>query len=112
MTVANLAEITRSIGEGDADALGAYFDNSVEISVLDREDVYNRSQAISVIRSFFQQNQPRSFSQVHKGTSKGNDSQYCIGNLVTASRNFRVYIYMKIDSNNRAVIQELRFDAA
>lgn len=108
--VANLAEITRAINAGDADGLGRYFDESVEIAVLDQEDVYNKAQAIAVMKTFFAQNKPKTFSQVHQGTSKGNDSQYCIGNLVTANnQTFRVYIYMKVNGS-QYLIQELRFD--
>ena len=75
----NLNAITKAISEGNAEALGQYFDQSVEISVLDNEDVYAKAQAIKVVKDFFAQNKPKSFSQVHQGTSKGNDSQYCIG---------------------------------
>lgn len=106
---ANLPEITRTINSGDADALGRYFDQSVEIAVLNQEDVYNKAQAIQVLKDFFAKNQPRSFSKVHEGTSKAQESQYCIGNLVTSGGAFRVYIYMKVSGNN-FLIQELRFD--
>jgi hypothetical protein len=105
----NLNAITKAISEGNAEALGQYFDQSVEVSVLDNEDVYAKAQAIKVVKDFFAQNKPKSFSQVHQGTSKGNDSQYCIGNLVTATGTFRVYIYLKVNGNNYT-IQELRFD--
>ncbi|MCB0521576.1 MAG: DUF4783 domain-containing protein, partial [Saprospiraceae bacterium] len=44
-----------------------------------------------------------------QGASKGQDSQYCIGNLVASSGTFRVYVYMKV-SGGKYLIQELRFD--
>ncbi len=106
---ADLAAITRAISAGDADALGRYFDQTVEVSVMDEEDIYNKAQAIALLKDFFAKNPPKSFSQVHQGTSRGNDSQYCIGNLVTATNTFRVYIYMKV-IDERYIIQELRFD--
>ena len=106
---ANLAEITRAISRGDAEALGQYFDQSVEVAVLDQEDVYNKAQAIAAVKAFFSKHSPQSFSQVHQGASRGNDSQYCIGNLVTGNATFRVYIYMKV-TNGKLLIQELRFD--
>ncbi|MCB0556016.1 MAG: DUF4783 domain-containing protein [Phaeodactylibacter sp.] len=106
---ANLANITKAISDGDADALGQYFDQSVEVAVLEQEDVYNKAQAINVVRKFFAQNKPSSFSQVHKGASPNNDSQYCIGNLVAGGKTFRVYIYMKVNGG-QFLIQELRFD--
>jgi hypothetical protein len=109
MLSTSLADITRAISSGDADALGQHFDQTVEIAILDQDNIYNKAQAIGVIRQFFSQNTPRSFSQVHQGTSKGADSQYCIGNLNTASGTFRVYIYMK-SVGGKHLIQELRFD--
>ena len=106
---ANLANITKAISEGNADALGQYFDQTVEVAVLDKEDVYNKAQAVSIVRKFFAENKPTSFSQVHKGASPNNDSQYCIGNLSAGGKTFRVYIYMKV-SGGQYLIQELRFD--
>ena len=101
----SLENISRAIGNGDADGLGTYFDSSVEIAVLDDENVYSKTQAVNVVRGFFAENKPKSFSQVHKGASKGKDSEYCIGNLVTDSGNYRVYIYMKV-AGDKKVIQE------
>ena len=106
---ADLAAITRAISAGDADALGRFFDQTVEVAVMDEEDIYNKEQAIALLKTFFAKNPPKSFSQVHQGTSRGNDSQYCIGNLLTAASTFRVYIYMKV-VDGRYIIQELRFD--
>ncbi len=106
---ASLQQITQAISSGDANALGIYFDNSVEIAILDEGDVYSKGEAIQVVKKFFNQHSPKSFSQVHQGTSKGNDSQYCIGNLTSGSGTFRVYVYMKTNGGNY-LIQELRFD--
>lgn len=105
----NLSGITDAISKGDAAELSKYFDQSVEIALLDEEDVYNKTQAVTIVKDFFASNKPTSFSQVHQGTSKGQDSKYCIGNLTTTSATFRVYIYMKV-VGQKYTIQELRFD--
>lgn len=106
---ASLEQITQAISSGNATALGAYFDKSVEIAVLDEEDVYSKTEAIKIVQGFFNKNKPQSFSQVHQGASKGNDSQYCIGNMGTNGGTYRVYVYMKTNGGNY-LIQELRFD--
>ena len=106
---ASLAEITRAINAGDADALGRFFDQTVEIALQDQEDVYDRASAVGMVKKFFAENKPRSFNQVHQGASKDKDSQYCIGNLVTGDATYRVYIYMEV-SGDRLLIQELRFE--
>lgn len=105
----SLASITKAMNTGDAEALGQYFDNSIELSVLDNEDIYDKAQAIQIVKNFFSQHQPKSFSQLHHGSSPASDSQYCIGNLVTSDSTYRVYIYMKM-SAGKTVIQEIRFD--
>lgn len=106
---ANLAGISKALGDGDATALGSYFDESVEVAILEQEDFYNKAQAIEKIRAFFQQHAPKSFNQIHKGSSQSSDSQYCIGDLVTNDAKFRVYIYMK-NVGGKTLIQELRFN--
>ena len=103
----SLTVITDAISKGNADELSVFFDQNVEIAVLDDEDVYNKSQAVSIIKKFFDANKPTSFRQVHQGTRK--DSRYCIGNMTTTSSTYRVYIYMKVEGNEFK-IQELRFD--
>ncbi len=105
----SLASITKAMNTGDAEALGQYFDNSIELSVLDNEDIYDKAQAIQIVKNFFSQHQPKSFSQLHHGSSPASDSQYCIGNLVTSDSTYRVYIYMKMGAG-KTVIQEIRFD--
>lgn len=109
MVMPNFSGISQAISKGDAEALSQYFDESVEIAVLDEEDIYNKSEAKTIIEKFFTQYRPKSFSQVHQGTSKGQDSKYCIGNLVAGNSSFRVYLYMRVDGDSY-LIQEMRFD--
>lgn len=106
---ANLPDITRAISSGDASALGQYFDETVTVAVADQEDIYDKAGAVNAVKQFFAKNQPKTFSQVHQGASKGADSQYVIGNLTTGSGTYRVYIYVKTNGG-KMLIQELRFD--
>lgn len=101
--------ITRAISAGDVATLGKYLDETVEISLMGEEELYEKDKASEILKSFFSRNTPKVFSQAHQGSSKGNDSTYCIGNLATSTGIFRVYIYMHA-SNGKSVIQELRFD--
>ncbi len=105
----NVRTITNAISNGDVETLSSYFDEKVEVAVLDDEDVYNKSEAKTIVKRFFSEHQPKNFNQVHQGTSKGQDSHYMIGNLNAGSATFRVYLYMKITGSDY-VIQELRFD--
>lgn len=105
----NQAAITKAISEGNADALGQHFDNVVEVAILDKEEVYSKADATRVVKDFFSKNKATSFSQMHQGSSKGQDSQFVIGNLVTSAGTFRVYVYMKV-TGGKYLVQELRFD--
>jgi hypothetical protein len=107
----NLDAINNAINKGDVDALAKFFADNVEISILDKEQTYNKAKATEIIRTFFSNNKPKSFTQVHQGTSRENSDQYSIGNLTASSGNFRVYIYLKV-SGNSTTIQEMRFDKA
>lgn len=104
---ANLSGITNAIQKGDVTTLSTYFDQSVELEVLDKAAQCSPRQAKQMIDSFFQQHQPKAFSQVHQGKSAANQTTYCIGNLKTQSENFRVYIYLSAQKR----IHELRFEA-
>jgi hypothetical protein len=76
---------------------------------LDLEDMLDKADAIIEIETFFKANEPKSFTLVHDGISKGQDSRYFIGDLNTNSETFRVYVYLKSTSDNY-LIQEIRFE--
>ena len=109
MTTDNLSEISKALSAGNAEELARYFDESVEIAILDEENQYGREEAKNVMKNFFAKYKPSSYNQVHQGVSKGKDSQYTIGNMNANGQTFRVYVYMKV-TNGKYIIQELRFD--
>ncbi|PPK85555.1 uncharacterized protein DUF4783 [Neolewinella xylanilytica] len=105
----SLGEITRALGAGDTRSLAAAMDTEVELSLLEEENLYSRDQAVQKLSAFFAAHSPSGFSQVHQGSSKADDAEYCIGNLATADGSYRVYIYIA-KKGDRMVLQELRFD--
>ena len=52
----NISIITKAIGDGDAATLGNYFDASVELTILDKQDVLDKTQATEAVKSFFSKN--------------------------------------------------------
>ena len=109
MSQPNIAPITKALSEGDAATLSNYLDNSVEITVLASQNVYDKAQATKALGDFFAKNKPRSFNAVHQGSSKGSSSHYTIGDLVSASGTYRVYLYYK-SVGEKPVIQEIRIE--
>ena len=109
LSLPNLDSITKGLEQGDASAIAAFFKGQVEISILEEEGVYNKGVARQKLASFFKKHQVLSFEQVHKGTSKGKNAVYCIGNLVTVDQSFRVYVFLEAKGDQQ-LIQELRID--
>lgn len=105
----SLETIAAALNTGDVETLSKYFADNVEISIQDKEQVYRKGEATEVMRGFFNTSKPKGFSQVHKGTSRENSDQYCIGNLSASSGNYRVYLYLKVNGANM-LIQEIRLD--
>ncbi|RMF03910.1 MAG: DUF4783 domain-containing protein [Bacteroidetes bacterium] len=106
----DLAGVNKALGSGDIDALSAYFDNTIELAILEEEGMYNKAQAVQKVRRFLNQNKVQSFTEMHQGASRSSDSQYIIGNLKTSGGTYRVYLYLA-KANDKIIIQELRFDS-
>jgi len=104
-----LADIGNAIRSGDARAVAKYFSTTVDLTILQQEEVYSKAQAEQVLRDFFSKNTPRTFSLIHKGVSK-EGAKYAIGTLVTAQgTTYRTYFFVKQTASGES-IQELRFE--
>ena len=103
-------EIAFAIRSGDAKQLSTYFGPTLDLTILNREDVYSKAQAEQVIKDFFSKNAPKAFNIIHKGSSP-EGTQYAIGNLVTTSgKTYRTSFYFK-NSGGKNVLMELRIEA-
>jgi hypothetical protein len=101
-------DIISSLKTGNASMLAKFFNQNVELVVLDNESVCSKSQAEQVISDFFSKYQPKKFTIIHEG-GKG-DSNYAIGNLETQNGKFRVYFLIKT-INEVSFIHQLRIEA-
>lgn len=104
-----LDDVCRAIGSGNVDQLSAVMDAEIQLTILDKEDVYSRGEAVTALRAFFSANTPSSFGKVHQGASKSADAEYCIGTLATAKGPFRVYVYVAKKTGG-VLLQEIRFE--
>lgn len=100
-------EIVTSIQSGNDVSLAAYFNENVELVVLNNDDVYSKSQAQQIVAEFFKSNKPKQFSIIHQGGKEG--ARYAIGTLTTNTGNFRVYFLLK-NKNNNSYIHQLRIE--
>jgi len=100
-------EIVSSIRSGNAAKLSKYFNQNVELLVLDFECSCSKSQAQQVVNDFFVKSPPTKFTIIHQG-GKG-DSNYAIGSLETQNGKFRVYFLIKT-INQVSFIHQFRIE--
>jgi hypothetical protein len=102
-------EIANAIRSGDSKQIAVYFGTSVDLTIVNQEDVYSKAQAELIVKDFLSKNTPKTFSILHKGSSK-EGTLYAIGNLSCLNgKTFRTSFFVKMASG-KYLIQELRFE--
>jgi hypothetical protein len=96
-----------SLKTGNASTLSEYFNQNIELVVLDKDDVYSKDQAKQIVQSFFDANSAQRFAIIHQGGKDG--AHYAIGNLTTNKGVFRVYFLLKT-KGQEAYIHQLRIE--
>ncbi|MBN8833251.1 MAG: hypothetical protein BGO53_10405 [Sphingobacteriales bacterium 39-19] len=105
--LAGFTEVIAALKAGNSSALARYFDNTVEITLPQKNSTYSKSQAEIIIKDFFTNNPVKNFKVLHQGEKGG--SQYCIGTLETSNGNFRTTLFMK-NKGDKQSLQEIRFE--
>jgi len=105
----SLEKIANAISNGDAKELASFFDEDVEMTVLDEINLYSKSEGQAAVSDFFAENPPKKYTQVHQGASQGAGGQYCIGVLETSAQKYRVMIYLE-KVGEAFLIKELKFE--
>ena len=102
-------ELADAIRTGDANKIASYFDAKVDLALSSQEDVYSKAQAELLIKDFFSKNPAKTFTLVHKGSSK-EGSLFAVGTLTcTNGKVFRVSFVLK-SVQGKSSVQELRFE--
>lgn len=99
--------IAKYIQNGDAESLSAWFAHSLEIDILGTVNVSSKNQAKQVLKDFFTNNNPKTFSIVHKSGKA--PMKYAIGNLSAGGSVFRITLFVKIQQEGN-FIQSLRIE--
>ena len=92
---------------GNAPALSEFFNEDIELIILEEEDVYSRKQAEQIMRKFFTDHRPSAFKIIFEGGKE--TSRYAIGSLDTENGIFRVYLLIK-EQDNQPLIHQLRIE--
>ena len=99
--------ISKIIKAGNAKDLVKEFNTSVELNIDGEEASFSKAQAEAILKDFFIKNSPTSFGINHKGASKGG-LPYAIGEYVSNSKNFRVWIRLR-KSGDQYLVYEMSF---
>lgn len=102
-------EIILSLQTGNSKVLSEYFNQNVELVVLENDNVYSKAQAKQIVSNFFNANtpEPQGFTILHQGGKEG--AKYLIGNLKTNNGSFRVYFLLK-KNGSKEYIHQLRIE--
>jgi len=95
--------IVEGFKTGNAKLIASYFSANLDINLLGKENLYSKSQAEQVLKTFFNDNKPTGFSLLHEG--KSNKTKYFVGILETAEKKYRVSINTKLVSGKDEIFQ-------
>ena len=96
------AQIITGLKTGNAKMVASFFNDNVELVILDKENVCSKEQGEMILNDFFSKNKPTDFKLTHQG---GTDSVYGIGKMQTAGANFRIYFMLKSFANKPLIVQ-------
>lgn len=105
--LSEIDNVANAIKNGDAAQIARSFDDKVQLTMPDKSGSYDKAQAESVLKTFFNANRVTGFVVIHKGGNDG--SEYCIGTLQTKNGIYRTTVFMK-QKGNTEVLQELKFE--
>lgn len=100
-------EISSAIKAGNATLVSKHFAESVDLKILNQEDIYSKAQAELLLKDFFTKNGVKSFSIVHNGSK--NNAEYAIGKLETNKVKYRVYFLLK-KTGDKILIHQFRIE--
>jgi hypothetical protein len=96
--------VVKAFKTADATEIGAYFDDFIDLKLLDKEEVKNmgRNQATIALKTFFEDNHI-------KGFEKGSDREigntlYITGKLTSNAKSYNVTIMLKAKANKHQII--------
>lgn len=95
---------------GNSKDIAKSFSSSIELLIIDQEDVYSKAQAEQILKDFFVKNPPTKTAIIHRLNSNPN-FRYGIFSLQTKTFKYRVTItLMNQKATNAFLITELRIE--
>ena len=101
-------DLANAIRYGRVADISRFLDNVVPITMNNNQSIYSHTQAEMVLKDFFSKNPPSDFIVSNTGSAGGN-ATFAIGDLITASGKYSVYILLKAKDSSY-MLQEIRFN--
>ena len=99
--------IGKYIQNGDAEKLSAWFASNLELDILGTVSSCSKVQATQIMKDFFVNYTPKSFSILHKSGKA--PLTYAIGSLNAGGEKFRITLFVMTQENGNQ-IQQLRIE--
>jgi len=101
-------KITDAIRSGNAGQLASCFAPTIQLSVPSKKGDFSRMQAEVIMREFFSQYPPSSFTINSEGKTSGTNF-YVLGSYISGSVQFKVY-YVIQKSDSEITLHILKFE--
>jgi len=101
-------DLTGWLKTSNSKEISKYFASTVELNILNEEDVYSKVQAEIILKDFFNKHNPRSARVIHKLDSNPN-YRFAVIELDTENGKFRTTISLK-DTGGKFLITEMRIE--
>ncbi len=99
--------IGKYIVKGDAECLAAWFDDNLEIAVMNNGRTVSKAQAQRILKAFFDSHTPSSFTITH--TAEKSNMKYALGSMTAGGENFTVTIFVRSRGDSYR-IQQLKIE--
>ena len=100
--------IVKAIKESDARSLAASFNMTVELRLPDTESTYSASQGEMIMKDFFKNYPPDSFSIIQKGTTDP-VTMFAICSYESGEKKYQAYIHLHKEKE-KYLIQKIKFE--
>lgn len=100
-------DVKEAIKTGSSKEIAKFLNQNVDVTLDGNMQSYSKTQAEYVLKDFFKNNPPSSFTIVHQGASKGG-LPYAIGQYMSKDDTYRVWLRIK-NTGNKYLIHEISF---
>lgn len=99
-----ISEISNNFRHGNTKEIAKHFSSTVNLSILNDNNIYSKVQAEIILSSFFKMNQPRASKVIHRLDNNPN-YQHAVIELNTSGGVFRVSYSIRINIDQAQLIE-------